>query len=92
MLRILTTELLESLINQGYRFCLSRTTTILGEDADVCITLLPVKRAPLLKNLPQKFDTFFKISEEPRLMATGIDETIILVDLSEINIMEEICS
>lgn len=87
---MLTTELLESLINQGYRFCLSRTTTILGEDADVCITLLPVKHTPLLRNLPKKFDTFFKINEEPRIMATGIDETIILVDLSEINLMVEV--
>ncbi|AYL95237.1 hypothetical protein [Mucilaginibacter celer] len=90
MQKILTTKLLVTLIGQGYRYCLSRTTSILGEDADICITLLPVKRAPSLKNLPERFDTYFKISEEPRQMAMGIDETIVLVDLSEINIFVEV--
>ncbi|MFC0513489.1 hypothetical protein ACFFGT_04730 [Mucilaginibacter angelicae] len=90
MQKILTIELLETLIGRGYRYCLSRTTNILGEDADLCITLLPVKRAPLLKKLPERFDTYFKIDEEPRQMAMGIDETIVLVDLGEINIYTEI--
>ncbi|MDN3550212.1 hypothetical protein [Mucilaginibacter aquaedulcis] len=84
MQKILTIELLDILINQGYRYCLSRTTTIVGEDADICIMLMPVKRRPLLKTLPQKFDTYFRIDAEPLQMAKGVDETIILVDLSEI--------
>jgi hypothetical protein len=92
MHKILTTELLDNLISQGYRYCLSRTTTILGPDADICITLLPVKRLPTLKKLPARFDTFFNISEEPRQMAMGVDETIILVDLSATAVYAGICS
>ncbi|MEO3407356.1 hypothetical protein AAFN85_25785 [Mucilaginibacter sp. CAU 1740] len=90
MQKILTTELLETLIGQGYRYCLSRTTSIFGEDADICITLLPVKRAPSLKKLPERFGTYFKIGEEPRQMAMVIDETIVLVDLTEINVNAEV--
>ena len=85
MQKILTIELLERLISQGYRYCFSRTTVILGDDADICITLLPVKYIPVVTRLPERFDTYFKISEEPRQMAMSIDETIILVDLSEVN-------
>lgn len=85
MQKILTIELLDTLINQGYRYCLSRTTTIVGEDADICITLMPVKHRPLLKTLPENFDTYFRIDAEPLQMAMGVEEAIILVDLSEIN-------
>ncbi|WP_121810299.1 hypothetical protein [Mucilaginibacter kameinonensis] len=90
MQKILTTELLDILISQGFRYCLSRTTSIFGDDADLCITLMPVKRAPSLKKLPERYDTYFKIDEEPRQMAMGIDETIVLVDLSEINIYAKV--
>ena len=84
MHKLLTVELLDDLIRRGYRYFLSRTTRILGEDADICITLLPVKKAPSLKNLSQEYDTYFKIGEEPRQMALGIDETLVLVDLSKV--------
>lgn len=90
MHKILTTELLDRLISQGYCYCLSRTTAIIGEDADTCITLMPVINEPLLIDLPEKFDTYFEIGEEPRQMAMGIDETIVLVDLSEVNAYAEI--
>lgn len=81
MQKILTPDLLESLIAQGYRYCLSRTTCIVGDDADTCITLTPVKYAPALKRLPLKYDTYFKIGDEPRQMSMGVNETIILVDM-----------
>ena len=90
MHKILTVELLDELMRQGYRYCLSRTTTILGEDADTCITLKPVKQAPVLKQLPLEYDTFFRINEEPRQMALGVEETIILIDLSKVIRNEEI--
>lgn len=74
------------MISLGYRYFLSRTTIIQGEDADICITLVPVKKIPVLKKLPDNFDTFFSIGAEPRQMAKGVDETIILVDFSNIDI------
>lgn len=89
MQKILTMELLDRLIGRGYRYCLSRTTSIVGEDADTCITLLPVKEEPSLIALPKPFDTYFSIGVEPRQMAMGIEETIILVDLSDINAFAE---
>jgi hypothetical protein len=90
MYRILTAKLLDDLVSQGYLYCLSKTTSVVGEDADICITLFPVKQMPLLKDLSENFDAYFEIGKEPRQMAIGVDETIILVDLGEITIDSEL--
>ncbi|MBB6107598.1 hypothetical protein [Mucilaginibacter lappiensis] len=86
MRSLLTPKLLQFLINQGYRYCLSKTTCIFGPDANVCIILTPVKYIPVLRRLPEKYDTYFKITEEPVQMADGIDETLIIVDLSTVKV------
>jgi hypothetical protein len=82
MQKLLTPALLQFIIGLGYRYCLSRTTSILGEDADVYIVLKPIKQKPLLKTLPDNYDTYFSITGEPQQMAEGIDETIVLVDMT----------
>ncbi|MDB5009322.1 MAG: hypothetical protein JWR67_2711 [Mucilaginibacter sp.] len=79
----ITRSLLNFLIDRGYNYCLSRTVCIENYNADISITLTPVKYKPLLKKLPLAYDTFFAIKEEPMQMAEGIDETIIWVDLDE---------
>jgi hypothetical protein len=81
--KILTTELINSLITQGYRYCLSRTVNVLGQDADRCIILVPVKQDPLLYSQPEKFNNYFDIDNELHQMARGIDNTLILVDLGD---------
>ena len=86
MLKILTAELLERLVNQGYFYCGAKTTTVLGEDAGLCITLVPLKQA----STTEKFDICFHIDEEPRIMALGVDDTIILVDLSKVTVYAEL--
>ena len=86
MHKILTTDLLDSLVRQGYRFCLSRTTFLLGDDDDRCVTLLPVKDKPFSNHLPGQFDACYEINKEPLQMAKGADESIVLVDLSEVTI------
>ena len=85
MQKILTMELLERLISQGYRYCLSRTMAIIGEDADVCITLTPIKKEPSLKDLAQPFNMYYHISEEPKQMAISAGDKIVMVDLSEVD-------
>ncbi|MBD1363052.1 hypothetical protein IDJ77_04445 [Mucilaginibacter sp. ZT4R22] len=90
MQKMLTTKLLNGLVSQGYRYCYSKTTAIVGDDANICITLVPVKTEPSLINLPEKFDTYFDLAEEPVQMALGVDETIILVDLVDMNAFKEV--
>ncbi|MEJ6981798.1 hypothetical protein WG906_15125 [Pedobacter sp. P351] len=77
----LTPPILDYLIGQGYTYCLSRTQTINKGNTDVTITLTPVTVKPRLETLPLGYDTYFNITQEPKQMALGVDETEILVDL-----------
>jgi hypothetical protein len=83
MQAILTPAILDYLIEQGYRYCLSKTQGINGEGTSVIITLTPVVHRPRLEKLPIDYDTYFNIQREPRQMACGIDETEIFVELNE---------
>lgn len=78
----LTPFLLRFLAEQGYNYLLSRTENINEPDASVRITLTPVISRPQLRRLPRDFDTYFKLSKEPRIMANGVDDTQILVKLN----------
>jgi hypothetical protein len=80
----LTPSILDYLIEQGYKYCLSNTQSIDKGSTDVTITLTPVTRRPRLETMPLEYDTFFNITQEPRQMAMGVDETEILVDLKNI--------
>ncbi len=79
----LTPSILDYLIEQGYKYCLSNTQSIDKGITDVTITLTPVTRRPRLETMPLEYDTFFNITQEPRQMALGVDETEILVDLND---------
>lgn len=85
MQKILTPVLLNAIRALGYHYFLSRTTCIIGADADLRITLLPVKYEPDITALPENFDTYFDIMEEPVLLAEGVDQTIVVVDLTAVN-------
>lgn len=77
----LTPRLLGYLIKKGYKYCLSQTTCIDQEDAYLAITLKPVKKHPLLPKLPKSFSAYYNILQEPLKMATGINNTRIMVEL-----------
>jgi hypothetical protein len=69
----------------GYQYCLSRTQSFQTshDDPEVTIVLFPVKEKPKLENLPEEYDTFFNLSKEPAMMAGGIGDTEVLVELTD---------
>lgn len=81
MKTLLTPRLLGFLIKKGYKYCLSQTTCIDQDDAYIGITLKPVKKHPLLQNLPKPFSAYYNIIQEPVKMAFGLSNTRILVEL-----------
>jgi len=87
MYKLLTPDLLKIITEMGYCYCLSRTTNIDSGEADICITLFPVVQEPNLADLPEGYDNYFEISEEPAQLAAGIPETHVMVDISEILLM-----
>ena len=76
-----TPAVLRFVISKGFRYCYSKTTCIESAEADVCITLAPVKTSPCIRRLPKAYDTFFNIGKEPLQMAAGVDRTLIFLDL-----------
>lgn len=78
----LTPRLLGFLIKRGYKFFLSQTSSINQDDANIGISLKPVKKHPLLQKLPQPFQTYYNIIQEPVQMAFGVFNTLITVELS----------
>lgn len=84
MQTILTSTLLEFLSRQGYKYFLSKTTVSETlEGSSIKIMLTPVVNRPDIRSLPEGFDTYFQINREPRQMAQGVDDTQIIVRLSE---------
>ena len=77
-----TPAALKFVVSKGFRYCYSRTTCIETPEADVCITLTPVKVSPRVKRLPKSYETFFNIFKEPFQMAEGVDRTLIFFDLN----------
>lgn len=76
-----TPRLLGFLIEKGYKYCLFETTCINQHKAYAGITLKPVKKHPLLQNLLYPFNACYSIIREPLQMATGLANTLILVEL-----------
>jgi PAS domain S-box-containing protein len=76
-----TPQLLGDLIDKGYKYMLVST------DADVgaTITLTPVREKPSLIHLPDGYETFYKITGEPMLMACNASETVVMVDYGTIS-------
>lgn len=75
----LTPELLGSLIEKGYTHLLVNINSQLTDDA-VNITLMPVRQKPHLNNLPEGYETFYKITREPMQLACGIDSNNIFIE------------
>lgn len=78
-----TPQLLGDLIEKGYTYLLANTTA--DPSMETAITLKPVRQEPSLNHLPDGFETYYKITREPMVMAAGISETIIMVDYDTIS-------
>ena len=78
-----TPALLKLVVSKGFRYCYSKTTCVDTAEADVCITLKPVRRSPCLSRLPKAYDTYFNMGQEPVQMAAGVDRTLIFFDIDK---------
>ena len=77
----LTTRILGYLIEKGYAFILAKTEEN-SELGTVNITFRPVREKPALNMLPDGYQTYYHITQEPLQMACGVDNTtIVLIDL-----------
>jgi hypothetical protein len=85
---ILTRSVVSFFFLQGYKYCLSKTTSIQHHDASVCITLTPIKYKPATRFLPQGYDTYFSIMHEPLQLADGADDTEILVNMDDADLQK----
>ncbi|WP_374950772.1 PAS domain-containing protein [Mucilaginibacter sp.] len=74
-----TPQLLGDLIEKGYTFMLADTDA--DATLDVTIVLKPVREKPDLANLPAGYDTYYKITREPMLLACNkVSDTTIVVE------------
>jgi PAS domain S-box-containing protein len=79
-----TPQLLGDLIEKGYTYVLA--SSFAGSELEVSnIILKPVREKPKLINLPDGFNTFYKITREPMQMAYGVDGVVIEVDYDTMN-------
>ncbi|MFA6086071.1 PAS domain-containing protein [Mucilaginibacter sp.] len=78
-----TPQLLGDLIEKGYTYMLANTNT--DGSAESTIILKPVREKPDLSNLPQGYETFYKITREPMQLACADADTIIMVDYTTMN-------
>lgn len=77
----LSTRILGYLIEKGYAFVLAKTEED-SEAGTVTVTLFPVREKPELEKLPEGFETYYHITQEPLQMACGIDNsTVVVIDL-----------
>lgn len=79
----LTPQLLGDLIEKGYTHVLAHTDTNL--DDNITIVLKPVREKPSLSNLPNGYETAYRITQEPLLMACNESETAVVVEYDTIN-------
>ncbi|MBD1367090.1 hypothetical protein IDJ77_24985 [Mucilaginibacter sp. ZT4R22] len=86
MKALLTRSVVSFLVLEGYTYCLSKTSNISKAYASVCITLTPVKRRPDVRKLPEGYDTYFNIMKEPLLLAEGVDDTEVIVNVEHVEI------
>ena len=78
-----TPQLLGDLIEKGYTYLLASTAA--EPSMETALTLKPVRKKPVLYNLPDGYETFYKITREPMVMAAGITDTSIMVEYETIN-------
>jgi PAS domain S-box-containing protein len=78
-----TPQLLGDLIEKGYTYLLASTAE--EPSLETVLTLKPVRKKPELYNLPEGYETFYRITREPMVMAAGINETIVMLDYATID-------
>jgi peptide methionine sulfoxide reductase MsrA len=82
MQKLLTSELIVILSSLGYEYFLYRSVCFYEDCIDIYVTLLPVKYEPDITELPADYETYFEIHDPAAQMYPGIDDVIILVDLT----------
>ncbi|MGY4536002.1 PAS domain S-box-containing protein [Mucilaginibacter sp. UYNi724] len=80
-----TPQLLGDLIEKGYTYVLASTHDDPSSPAASNMVLKPVREKPKLNNLPDGFNTFYKITGEPMQLACGVDGVTIEVDYATLN-------
>jgi PAS domain S-box-containing protein len=78
-----TPQLLGDLIEKGYTYLLASTAS--EPTTEIALTLKPVRKKPELYKLPEGYETFYKITREPMVMAAGIGEIVIMLDYETLN-------
>ncbi|RFZ95568.1 PAS domain S-box protein [Mucilaginibacter conchicola] len=81
----LTPQLLGDLIEKGYTYVLSNSKDLPDETDGGYIILKPLREKPQLNNLPDGFETFYRITREPMQLACGIDGVTVEVDYHTID-------
>jgi len=78
-----TPQLLGDLIEKGYQWVLASTSV--DASADTTIILKPVREKPVLVQLPEGYETFYRITREPMLLACNVAGTTVMVDYETIS-------
>ncbi|OJW16515.1 PAS domain S-box protein [Mucilaginibacter sp. 44-25] len=73
----LTPQLLGDLIEKGYNYVLVSEKSA---DDQESILFKPVRTKPRLDQLPERFETFYRITREPMQMACGIEGVNVEID------------
>lgn len=77
---LLTPQILGMLIDQGYTYALARSE-LYTDDGFETIRLSPMKEKPQLPELPNGYQTFYKLTHEPLQMLSSGENTRLLVDM-----------
>ncbi|MEO6498477.1 MAG: PAS domain S-box protein [Mucilaginibacter sp.] len=72
----LTPQLLGDLIEKGYTYMLA-STAFNADNDNTPVILKPVKKLPVLQNLPAGYETYYRITREPMQMVCS-DTTVML--------------
>ena len=90
MRKLLSEPLMRLLSSLDYRYLLARRNTVLSGDANVCITLTPVKVRPTPGKFPEDCYDYFEIGAQLLKMAADARKTIMVVDIGEVNLCQVI--
>jgi two-component system, OmpR family, phosphate regulon sensor histidine kinase PhoR len=77
---LLTSQILGTLIDQGYTYALARSELYADDDIET-IRLSPLKEKPQLPELPNGYQTFYKLTHEPLQMLSSGENIRLLVDM-----------
>ena len=80
-----TPQLLGDLIEKGYTYVLASSEVGVSPEEVTNLVLKPVRSKPELNNLPEGFETFYKITCEPMQLACGIDGVTVELDYGTTN-------